>query len=114
MPSPEWTLPQEPDTTPIYSAKDADIVPPSVVRSQRLDALGFALQGDERVTIEVLITEEGTVDTAHAVHAPRTLGESLFLANALHAVKSWHFSPATKNHVPVAYRMVLTFDAPRK
>jgi hypothetical protein len=111
LPPTEWSVPREVEADRIYSDADEDVTAPEPLRSYRLDSLGTALQADEIVTIEYVVNEEGNVQMAKATVPPRTVGESLFLAAGLHAMKSWRFRPALKNGSPVPYRGVVTFEA---
>jgi outer membrane biosynthesis protein TonB len=63
----------------------------------RLDAL----------TIAVVVNPDGSVDSVHGLVAPENISEVLLLTEALSAVKSWRFSPATRDGAPVKYRQVV-------
>src|SRR5262249_32258956 len=100
-----------PASTGVFSASDADVVPPLAVRSEYLGELPpelLPLNG--RVTIEVVVNERGDVEAAKVNSAPRTIGESMRYAMSLHAVKSWQFRPALKDGVPVKYRQTVAIE----
>ena len=90
----------------VYSALDADVMPPSPLRPQKLDLARAAGAADQGM-IEFVVDASGTVEAAKATRSPRTLADSLFLTTALHAVKSWRFSPALKDGSPVASRQLV-------
>ena len=95
----------------VYSALDEDVVPPETVLPQRLGNLRTgAVKPDDKVTIEVVVNDQGIVEAAWGRTSPRNVGESLLLATSLHAAKSWMFYPALKNGVPVPYRKLITFE----
>ena len=95
----------------VYSADDADVIPPETINPQKLGNLRTgSIKPDDKVTIEILIKVDGSVEAAWGRTTPRNIGESLLLATSLHAVKSWAFRPALKDGVPVAYRKLITFE----
>lgn len=59
------------------------------------------------VAIQVMVNEEGTVDIVKATVSPRTLGESILVYNGLSIAKTWRFRPASKNGLPVKYRLLV-------
>jgi len=65
------------------------------------------------LTIAVVISDQGRVESVRAVKLPKNLAESIQLTNALAAVKSWHFYPATKQGVPVRYRQLVPLPVSR-
>jgi len=95
----------------VYSADDADVIPPETINPQKLGNLKTgSIKPDDKVTIEILVNVDGSVESAWGRTTPRNIGESLLLATSLHAVKSWVFRPALKGGVPVAYRKLITFE----
>jgi protein TonB len=60
------------------------------------------LQGD--VSIEVMISAEGRVESARAVS-----GHPMLVQAALDAARRWRFGPTTLNGVPVRVSGVITF-----
>jgi hypothetical protein len=92
-----------------YTASDADVTPPEPIRQQWLRTLPAA-RPDDVVSIELVVSERGKVESARIVNGgPRSVGESMLLTMSLHAVKSWQFSPALKGGSPVRYRQVMSF-----
>jgi hypothetical protein len=95
----------------IYSASDRDVTPPEPTHPQQLTGMRTgALEGNNMVTLEVVVNSEGIVEAAWALNSPNTVGESLVLATSLHAVKAWQFHPAIKDGRAVAYRKLITFE----
>ena len=58
---------------------------------------------DGAAAIEVVVNERGTVDSARAKTAPRTIGEASDFMGKLSAIKTWRFHPAMKLGRPVRY-----------
>jgi hypothetical protein len=93
-----------------YTADDSDVTPP-VLRNEHLPAglrtvpIGI---GSDNLVISIVVDEHGIVDVAKPVTTPRSLGESLALTDALSAVKSWQFAPATKDGRPVRFQQTIT------
>jgi outer membrane biosynthesis protein TonB len=54
-----------------------------------------------------VVDAQGRVNAVRGLVTPRSVGETLLLTQALSAVKSWPFKPATKDGLPVAYRQVV-------
>ena len=91
-----------------YSAGSTGVSPPVGVRPQ----LPMEVPGDiDRSTlsrIELLITQEGKVDSVKLLGAPRTVVDSMLLS----AAKTWEFQPAMKDGQPVRYRKIVLVAAP--
>ena len=93
-----------------YDRDNADVTPPSVMYSRKLSGI---LSTDspgiraEVLTIAVVVTEDGKVDSVKAVTPPRNIGESLVLLGALSSIKSVQFRPAMKDGVPVKYSLTV-------
>ena len=97
------------DTLSIYSNRNGDVEPPTVISPQRLLPVPGSQQPD-RPAIEILVNELGTVDSVKAHLPPKTLGESVVVTSALSAAKSWRFRPALREGKPVRYRLLVTFS----
>ena len=89
--------------------EDIDVRPPSVVFPQLLSILRPTSPGVrlDALTIAIVVNADGTVDSVRGVNAPQNIGELVLLTQALSAVKSWRFSPATKDGSPVRYRHIV-------
>jgi hypothetical protein len=97
--------------TQIYSASDADVMPPEPTHPQQLTGMRTGAVGPSTtVTIEVIVNPQGFVEAAWALTSPNNVGEALVLATSLHAVKAWVFHPAVKGGTPVAYRKLISFE----
>jgi len=97
----------------VYTSANTDIVPP-IVRRQELPAFpGKSLIGKHGV-LEVVVDEQGDVESATMPQAIAPQYDKLALA----ATKNWHYQPATVNGVPVKYRkaiqITVTPNAPQK
>jgi periplasmic protein TonB len=98
-----------PPTAVVYS-KDGEGVTPAIPVLPRQVAGLRPQTPDVRLdilTIEVVVDAQGRVNAVRGLVIPRSIGETLLLTQALSAVKSWPFRPATKDGVPVAYRQVV-------
>jgi hypothetical protein len=90
-----------------FSAGDLDVTPPRPVAQQRIGPLFSTF---DVVTIAVMIREDGTVESVKSESRPRTISETLLLANGLSVAKSWRFYPALKNGRPVPYRALVSLN----
>jgi len=97
-----------------YDQSDAEVTPPSAVYTQLSGILSTESPGirTEVLTIAVVVSEDGQVLSAKAVNPPRNVGESLVLFGALASIKSVAFRPATKQGVPVKYRLIVPVRVP--
>jgi hypothetical protein len=62
-------------------------------------------------TIEVIVSGDGSVQSAKAGTPPATVGETLEMMNWLSAAKSWRFGPAVRGGQSVKYRLVVPLSA---
>lgn len=94
----------------VYDAATADVTPPSL-----LTPIGIAPVRTNYVpglaTIEVIVSGDGSVESAKAGKAPATVGETLEMMSWLSAAKSWRFGPAVKDGQSVKYRLVVPLSA---
>jgi hypothetical protein len=89
----------------IYSASDAGVEPP-VLRSAEIPELliaGFEKRTNE---VELVISETGEVQQARMVKAPQRMPDIMLLSRA----KELLFTPATRNGVPVRYKLILSWN----
>jgi Gram-negative bacterial TonB protein C-terminal len=92
---------------PTYDASDLDVTPPVMLSplvpktatQPRADALPGA--------VRILVNENGTVESAKATVNPRTMSEAILITNALQAVTTWRFQPATKAGKAVRYSLLI-------
>jgi hypothetical protein len=92
-----------------YSARDTDVTPPIPILP-RLVA-GLPASSPDAVNIAVVVDEQGRAYSVTGLNAPQDLGEYLKLTSALAVVKSWEFQPATKDGIPVRYRLLVPLRA---
>jgi len=87
----------------VYSIDDAGIVAPRLDRS-RLPAKPPAAASQREIPqVEVVISAAGEVESVRLVNEPAGVHAAMMLS----AVKNWRFHPATRDGVPVRYRMRL-------
>ena len=93
----------------IYSAEDADVVPPTPV-VQSLTAMADVFTSPRPGTIEIVIDEKGAVIDAMT----RVPVDPTYDRVALTLAKTWRYRPAVRNGVAVKYRMPIQFLPPPK
>jgi hypothetical protein len=98
---------------PTYSKDDRDVTPPAPIISRLVAGLQPTSPGVrlDALTIAVVVNPDGTVDSVRGLVAPENMSETLLLTQALSIVKSWRFSPATRDGAPVKYRQVIPVSA---
>lgn len=96
-----------------YDARNPDVIPPIPDRPRLLAGLEPSSPGVrlDALTISVVVNADGTAYSVTAVNAPENMGEYVLLTAALAVVKSWVFYPATKDGVPVWYRLIVPLRA---
>ena len=94
----------------IYSAIDADVIPPEPIGPRSTNSRSEESGSDTVKTVEIIVNEEGIVESARATTSPRTVAESMFLTAGLHVIKSWQFRPALKDGNPVRYREMMSVE----
>lgn len=97
----------------IYSAKDPDVLPPSPIMPRLLAGLRPSTPGVRPgvLTVAIVVAPDGTVESVRGLVAPQSMGETVMLTAALSAVKSWRFTPATKDGEPVKYEQVVPLNS---
>jgi len=91
----------------IYNRSNAEVVPPVPVLPQQLGSLPPGARREDYCMIEVVLNEQGTVQSARVTDAPAGLGDTLTVTMSLSAVKAWQFLPAVRNGRPVRYRQLI-------
>jgi len=89
----------------IYSSNDGGVEPPRL-RSAEIPELLIA--GFEKRTnrVELVISEKGEVQQARMIGPPQRMPDIMLLSRA----KELLFDPATRNGVPVRYRLILSWN----
>lgn len=101
LPAPPAPAPQP--TGPVRPG--GDIKPPTKIRDAKplYPAIAIVAQVEGSVTIEAIITKDGTVRDAKVVRSVPLLDQA-----ALDAVRRWRYTPTTLNGVPVEVIMTVT------
>jgi len=94
----------------LYSDRDIDVIPPTIVYPPYLTPATAGPQAQGPLMIEVVVSERGTVESAKALGPPRTMGDVLVLTNELSGSNSWRFRPAVKDGEPVRYRQLVVLN----
>ena len=96
----------DPDT--IFTSADAGIDPPKMLYPQLPPPPLVISTSDNNVNVmEIVIGGNGSVERVRLVSQPRRLTDMMLLSGA----KSWRFAPASKNGLPVRYRMAFAWAA---
>jgi hypothetical protein len=96
---------RQPPDLQIYSPADGGVEPPRLRSAEIPEVLikGF----DQRTNkIELVISDRGEVQQAGMVDGPQRMPDIMLLSRA----KELRFDPATRNGVPVRYRLVLSWN----
>jgi hypothetical protein len=88
----------------IYSAEDSDVVPPRT--SETLPGPTISSWTTRTNVVELIVSNDGTVERARFVGAPQRMPDVLALSRA----KVWKFTPAMKDGRPVRYRLLLKWE----
>lgn len=101
-PQPEPAPPLVPAMPLIYSAGDANVVPPAIVRQSLPPYPSTSVPVGQGI-IEVVVDETGAVESANMRMPVGAMYDKLALA----ATKTWRYKPATLNGVPVKFRKMI-------
>ena len=91
----------------IYSADDANVQPPKLTYPQALSSAFSAPHQSMMNTLEVVVSERGTVEQVRLLDGPRRLPDVMLLSGA----KAWRFEPAMNGDTPVRYRTILKWES---
>jgi hypothetical protein len=91
----------EPGEWAVYSAEDADVVPPMAVHPKLPTEPPPGVRIEELPVIELLISATGEVERARL----RTMRPDVRASMMVSAAKAWRFDPATRGGTPVRYRL---------
>jgi hypothetical protein len=96
------------DPEAIYTSADAGIDPPKMLYPQLPPPPLVVSTSDNSVNVmEIVIGDNGSVERVRLVSQPRRMTDMMLLSGA----KSWKFAPASKNGLPVRYRMAFAWAA---
>jgi hypothetical protein len=96
------------DPEAIYTSADAGIDPPKMLYPQLPPPpLVVSTSANNVNVMEIIIGGNGSVERVRLVSQPRRLTDMMLLSGA----KSWKFAPASKNGLPVRYRMAFAWAA---
>jgi hypothetical protein len=94
------------ESSQIYSSEDRDVTPPGIRHPQLPPPLFSGVQEDMN-TIELIISETGTVERVRLLSPPKRMADMMLLSGA----KTWSFEPASRQGQSVRYRLLLTWAA---
>jgi hypothetical protein len=88
----------------VYTTTDFDVEPPQMVYPHlpRVEHTGPDIN-----SMEVVITEEGSVEHVRLISAARRMTDMMLLSGA----KNWRFAPALRDGQPVRYRITINWMA---
>jgi hypothetical protein len=90
----------------IYTSADEGISPPTMLYPQLPPPPLVISKSSNNVNVmEIVIGGDGAVERVQLVSQPRRLTDMMLLSGA----KSWKFTPASKNGLPVRYRMAFAW-----
>ncbi|HEX7795675.1 MAG TPA: energy transducer TonB [Vicinamibacterales bacterium] len=92
----------------IYVASDTTVLPPTAIK-QQLPAFPSQLAVANRGVLELVINEEGDVESVAMRESVNPRYDSQLLA----AAKAWQYRPALLNGKPVKYRKLVQIDVKR-
>ena len=95
---------------PTYDATDADVTMPVLLSPLVPRPIGRPRPEAPPGFVRILISEDGTVESARATVDPRTMGELIIITNALSMAKTWRFQPAMKNGKAVRYSLMISLN----
>jgi hypothetical protein len=99
----EGVPPPSPPPGAVFSAADADVEPPAMVRPVLPKNPPSYVPPENVGTIHVLVDEHGDVEQVRLVSPANRFHERMIVS----AAKSWKFSPAYKDGTPVKYWAVI-------
>jgi hypothetical protein len=106
------TIAPDPTLTPltivddrIYSAEDADVVPPQT-SEMLLPGPTISAWSTRTNAMELIVSQTGAVEHVRLLTMPQRMPDVLVLSRA----KVWKFTPAMKDGRPVRYRLRVTWE----
>jgi periplasmic protein TonB len=89
-----------PSDSAVYTSADADVTPAALLRPHLPSQAPISVLPDDVGTLELTVTETGTVAHVKLISASSRYQERMLVA----AAKTWRFQPAMKNGSPVRFR----------
>lgn len=101
---PEREAVDAPSLLAVYTTTDIDVEPPQMVYPHlpRVEHTGPDIN-----SMEVVVTEEGSVEHVRLISAARRMTDMMLLSGA----KNWRFAPALRGGQPVRYRITINWMA---
>ena len=92
-----------------YGPGDVDVAPPIPVLPRLLAGLQPSSPGVrlDALQLAVVVEPDGTAFSVTAMSAPQNMAEFVLITSVLAVVKSWEFTPAKKDGVPVRYQLIV-------
>jgi hypothetical protein len=84
----------------VYTAADAEIVPPTILKPQLPKQPRSGVRHDEAGSLDLLISERGSVEHVRLVSPGNRFQDRMLVS----AAKTWLFAPATLDGAPVKFR----------
>ena len=97
--------PPPPARPAIYTAVDADVIPPSTI-SQVLPLFPGQVRIPRTGKLEVVFNETGTVESAVMIATVTAAYDALVVS----ATRTWRYKPATVNGAPVKFRKIVQLN----
>lgn len=95
-----------------YSALDTDVSAPVAAYPQS-SSVATVLEDDEMLTFDLVIDENGKVESVKLRRAPSSIRSALMLTMSMSVAKAWRFQPATRHGQSVKYRQSISVPAPK-
>lgn len=104
-PNPGGIIENDASSNVVYSDRDRDVRPPQMIDSElpRPTVAGWRTDTN---TIELIVSENGSVEHVKFLTAPQRMTDGMLLSRA----KLWKFAPALKDGHPVPYRVIMTWE----
>jgi hypothetical protein len=87
----------------VYSAADASVAQPALVRPRLPTRPGGGAREANLPQVELVVSPSGEVEVVKLVTEPADVKSAMMLS----AIKTWRFDPATRDGIPVRYRLRL-------
>ena len=104
-PDPRGIIENDASSNVVYSDRDRDVRPPQMIDSElpRPTVAGWRTDTN---TIELIVSEDGSVEHVKLLTVPQRMTDVMLLSRA----KLWRFAPALKDGQPVRYRVTMTWE----